>query len=341
MRKPAQDYSNFSATDFILDENFTNWVKNPTQDDNLFWNTWLLNHPERRHIVLEAKTLIQHIQFQTDYNSRENIDQTWNNLSEKFDSYHQPVFPFSGQFKTILRFAAVFAFIGLAATLAWFQTTGSTVTKTYTTGTGETSTIRLSDSSEVFINANSIVTVAIRSGWKPKREAWVKGEAFFKIKKHTKPLKFIVHTHNVDVQVLGTEFNVKNRHEQSMVMLSSGIIEINNTLGTPQNRVMKPGELATFSDSSRVFHVQYVDPAKHSSWIYKRLIFEHTPMSDVATLLKETYGLSVLIPKSTLARKTFTATLPSDNLPILLKAIEESFNVHIEKLDNQLIITDK
>ena len=341
MSKSLPDYTAFTVTDFVLDHHFVKWVQNPSEGDNAFWQNWLDENPAKRNTITDARILISHVRFSVDYNSSDDIDRSWAQLSEHFDAQKRRGNKVWINWKTYLKYAAVFAILALAAGYSYFKPINPADLHTYETGNGETVVFKLSDSSQVILNANSSMKIAMRSGLFPKREAWVTGEAFFKIKKKKIPLSFTVHTPRVDIRVLGTEFNVSDRRDLSTVVLQSGQIKINNTAGRIHELIMKPGDLAAFSDTSRSFVLRHVDPDQYSSWIYQKLIFDHTPIADVAQMLEDNYGLSVVIAKPALAKKTFTATLPSDSLPVLLKALEESFNLQITQLDKKLIITDK
>ncbi|MEO6282297.1 MAG: FecR domain-containing protein [Dyadobacter sp.] len=341
MSKHLPDYSTFSVTDFVLDHHFVQWVQNPSAHDIFFWEDWLRQHPDKQKILADARLLVNHVRFEKDYNSQENIDETWEVLSAKFDE-QKPVVPnvfFNARF--FMRFAATVAAVGITAGFVWYQVTGSPASYLYKTGNGEVATFKLSDSSEVTLNANSQLKVTMRQGWNASREASLEGEAFFIIKKQKSHTSFTVHTSNVDVNVLGTEFNVSDRRDLSTVVLQSGQIKISNTIGRVHEMLMKPGDLAAFADTSSSFRIRLVNPENYNSWIHKKLVFDHTSISDVAHMLEDNYGFSVVISKPALAKRTFSATLPSNSLPILLKALEESFNLNITQLDKKLTITDK
>ena len=113
--------------------------------------------------------------------------------------------------------------LGVSLWYAWLAQS----TSTYVTRYGETQTILLPDSSTVLLNANSRLTLS--TDWTDTREVWLEGEAFFrvrKIKRITSPasaehVKFIVRTDRLNVEVLGTEFNVRQRSEKTAVLLKS------------------------------------------------------------------------------------------------------------------------
>jgi hypothetical protein len=69
----------------------------------------------------------------------------------------------------------------------------------------------------------------------------VKGEAFFNVEEISQPsissntlqetplkVKFIVHTDNLDVEVVGTQFNVRNRRGDTEVTLNLGKVKLNS-----------------------------------------------------------------------------------------------------------------
>ncbi|WP_303318466.1 FecR family protein [Flavivirga abyssicola] len=82
-----------------------------------------------------------------------------------------------------------------------------TSNKTYTTAIGEKQTITLADGSVINLNANSSLSHK-RFFWLNNKTVKLTGEAYFKIKKKG---PFVVNTSKGDINVLGTEFNVKDR----------------------------------------------------------------------------------------------------------------------------------
>ncbi len=63
----------------------------------------------------------------------------------------------------------------------------------------------------------------------PVREVWIRGEAFFRVaskKSGGRKVPFVVHTHELDVQVLGTAFNVANRRGRVDIALEHGSVVV-------------------------------------------------------------------------------------------------------------------
>ncbi|GAA3603601.1 FecR family protein [Flavivirga amylovorans] len=97
--------------------------------------------------------------------------------------------------------------IAVAAVLILSLGTFLTSNKTYTTAIGEKQTIRLADGSVINLNANSSLSHK-RFFWLHNKVVKLTGEAYFKIVKEG---PFVVNTSKGAINVLGTEFNIKDR----------------------------------------------------------------------------------------------------------------------------------
>lgn len=49
-----EKYRDYTAVDFLNDENFMRWLTNPTQEENDFWNEFLKKHPYKKAEIKEA-----------------------------------------------------------------------------------------------------------------------------------------------------------------------------------------------------------------------------------------------------------------------------------------------
>ena len=67
------DYQNYTLVDFLLDEDFFQWVRHPDESSDKFWAAWLEQHPHKREEVEEARLLILDIrEFMQIVNLEEN-----------------------------------------------------------------------------------------------------------------------------------------------------------------------------------------------------------------------------------------------------------------------------
>jgi ferric-dicitrate binding protein FerR (iron transport regulator) len=101
---------------------------------------------------------------------------------------------------------------------------------------------------------------------------------------------------------------------------------------------MQPGELAEFSAGKPTILKKKVDPSLYTSWQHKKLIFKNTPLSEIALLLNDTYGIRVNFKNNTLRRENLTGEITIDTADDILQVIEESLDVSITKNNNSVTI---
>ena len=216
-------------------------------------------------------------------------------------------------------------------------------TTTYATDYGETKTVVLPDSSTVFLNANSRLTLS--DDWSQTREVWLEGEAYFqvnKVKNATHPvsqayIKFVVRTERLNVEVIGTEFNVRQRPEKTAVLLKSGKVRL-SLHDQPDTLSIQPGELITLRSQSLQLDKEKVDPELYTAWTEHRLVFEGETLQEIARIIEDTYGYKVIIQDENLRNQRFQGSVPAEDLDILLDGLSETFDMHITRQNQQIII---
>jgi ferric-dicitrate binding protein FerR (iron transport regulator) len=206
----------------------------------------------------------------------------------------------------------------------------------------------LPDGSRVILNANSSVEYSTHWTAGNDREIWLQGEAFFEVaqqdalqssrlksKQDTAFTKFIVHVDRLDVEVVGTQFNVNNRNGAVKVVLNEGKVRVRAKDGKQMNMV--PGEMLTYSVKSKNLLKKLVDPEKHISWRNHHLIFDNQQLQEIASILETNYGVQVVFVDPTLLEKKITGILPSDNLDVILEALQTIYDIRIKKEGNEII----
>lgn len=340
-------YAGYSAIDFVMDDYFKEWVKNPTSGADSFWQQWLAENPGKQTVIEEARQILLRMRFKENHLPQESAQRIWQVLQAEYnkqaDLSGTDRKPISVSLKKQVRknwypvAAAVGLMMVMSAVLYFFMERYNTIT--HTTPYAQTRTITLPDQSVVTLNANSTLRFSRNWNAQASREVWLQGEAFFKVtNKNDGKTKFTVHTSKLDIEVLGTAFNVNNRRNNTVVVLNSGRVKLRTAAYKAGDTViMKPGDQVVFSEEKLAFARKRVNPESISSWIHSKLIFEDTPLSDIARLLEDNYGFQVRFEEPELAARKFTATIPAGNLNILLSAISESFNISITRQENKLV----
>jgi transmembrane sensor len=170
--------------------------------------------------------------------------------------------------------ASVVLVLGLAA---WFALSRI---NTYSTGIGEQRTVRMQDGSTLELNAQSSVRVRFS---RTAREVDLKeGQALFTVA--TDPSRpFIVHSDGATVRAVGTQFDVYRKPSGTVVTVLEGRVAVAEAEG-PQPVLLAAGDQVTVPTLPKVKKEppKHTDVAIATAWVQKRLIFEDTPLADVA-----------------------------------------------------------
>jgi len=238
--------------------------------------------------------------------------------------------------------AASFAGL-LIALVAWYYLLPRM--QTYETQYCEVKTLVLPDSSVVYLNANSKITYSSDLAENATREVWLSGEAYFEITRRQaspdQPVKMIVHTAQVDIEVLGTAFNVKDRRGITQVVLDEGKVRLRSPENNDELLAMKPGESVQV-DRQQAFSVEEIGSATHaSSWKENELYFDNQSLREMQQILADNYGIQLEFSDSVVGELTFTGSTPADDISVLFTTLEKSFALRIEEVDGVYVVQQK
>jgi ferric-dicitrate binding protein FerR (iron transport regulator) len=202
---------------------------------------------------------------------------------------------------------------------------------------GERRTVILPDESSVVLNGNSKLRYSKNWSAIESREVWIDGEGFFAIQHTTNHQKFIVHTREgLNVEVLGTKFNVKAREHGSEVLLTEGKVKLNVDNKSESPVYLNPGELATMKQNTLSKRV--VKDVEYTSWLKSKLVFDKMPLSELAQILHDTYGLNVTFENDELKDRQLSGEIASATADDILYAIAETFNIKVTKMNDASVI---
>ena len=318
--------------DLISEPSFLNWFNN--QDDRSIrqWEAFRLESEANSMLVNQATQLLRQLEFKADTIEMAQTQAAWERLAAKLPQ--QRVAPsgkgklaYLPQRKWWLSAAAVVLIVAGVSVLRFMNRDLKLATQY-----GQIAETRLPDGSTVLLNANSHLTAGVfREG--STREVWLDGEAFFKIHKTPGHDRFIVHTGKLDIEVTGTQFNVVNRNNHMNVFLKEGSVVLRMGDGTEAH--MRPGDYFELKDSR--LEKKPVKDQLVLAWQERKLVFENTPLSEVAEKMKEVYGVNVKVDDALLSSK-INGVMPNDDLAVLLKAMEVAYNFKIEHVQDTIVI---
>jgi transmembrane sensor len=256
-----------------------------------------------------------------------------------------------------------------AVFIIWFfatsgeNTSSKAIDNTVSTNAGYKAHINLPDGSKVWLNGDSKITYG--GDFKGKtREIFLSGEAFFDIAKDkTRP--FIIHTHTINLKVLGTAFNVRSYEsdKETETSLVHGSIEVTLRDNPDKKIILKPGEKLLVKNSSigdtlkdkkseasdeeapiavlaKMHYYGNDSSIVETSWTKNRLVFYDERLDKIALNLERWFKVSVLIKDEQLRKGKYTATIQEgDKLEEVLEALKATEGFHYSTNNKIVIIT--
>lgn len=340
------DYAKYSLTEFLEDDSFIKWVTEADARSNSFWTSFLKVHPEKEPVVNEAVSIIRVYRAQQVFSNEDRIDNVWKRIDT---SISRQLVPVAKVFPLYLKVAAsvtlLFAF-GLAY---WLLSNDHT--KTVTTVFGEVKAVTLPDQSIVMLNGNSILTYEDTWSDQSPREVWIKGEAYFDVKHLNKDTtailpehRFIVHGNGIDIQVLGTSFNVKSRRNKTNIALLSGKIEVSSAdraTVTSGGLVMLPGDYVEYAGQKLLTKKKLLRPHKAATWTVREITFTDPSLNDIMENLQDNFGYAVNVQDQQLMELKIEGEISVTSVQELLAVVSSTLGINIEESGKEIIITRK
>lgn len=333
-------YKSFSVEDFLQDEFFLKWVTDPNSAGGEIWWEWLQENQQMKEVIWEAKRIVKtfekaHSKMPADFYEKlkARIDRS---LDAEMAGNRVKMRLFARWFQA----AAIVAGLIIAAAIVThlMSGSGSRVSK-FSSRYAEVKRFVLPDSSEAILNAHSTLRFTDNA---TEREAWLEGEAFFKIK-HIEGAgqnarKFIVHAKDVNVEVTGTEFNVSSQPaEETKVLLTKGKVRLSNAKVNTTQLTMQPGDYASYN-GSKGFTVKRVNEESYISWINGQYIFEKTPLLEVSRQLSRYYGKEITITDAELRYQRLSGSLELQDEKSLKQTLSTLLGVRVSEKNNRIII---
>jgi ferric-dicitrate binding protein FerR (iron transport regulator) len=353
------DYTSFSPEELAMDASFQNWVKRLDGDDMDFWENWTQAHPEKATAVATASALVHMLHMPKQAPPPAEIEEAIRQVRQRMEADlplaterlpMTKVRPWGG---AGWRVAAVLLAL-VVATVVWYvRFRQSTDGLDYVTRYGEKREVTLPDGSKVVLSGNSHLRIsphwtdghedAADSEPSGDREVWLKGMAYFKVTHRSRsrhrdlPVKFIVHAGKVNVEVIGTEFNVSNRREKVQVLLNSGKVQLRIQDRQPRQLAMQPGELFEMTKQTNRVRQQKVNPRPYTVWQEGELRLDHTSMTEIAKIIEEAYGYPVVIETESLKTREVTGVIQNRDLNFLLQTLSTILSIEATKTDGKVV----
>ena len=187
---------------------------------------------------------------------------------------------------------------------------------------GSRTNIVLPDGTEVSLNAGSVLRYHRGFGIR-ERNVTLDGEGYFKVAKNAE-VPFFVKTNDVQVQVVGTVFNVRAYDDDNYVM------------------VLFPNEQALYNKNTGRMEKLKTNASKACDWLDGGLTFENASFADIAHRLERKFQVKISRESERLKAEHFSGSFDSNqNIYDILHEINVEKQYTWKVSGDTIFITDK
>ncbi len=333
-------YEKYKVEDFLFDEFFVRWVKNPGPETEHFWESWIEKNPGKVETINKAREIVNSIQPKNEYDPG---DKAYNEVLENI--LKQPASSWSqvgyskknDQLTSWVKYAAVFIIMICVGGLITYWNVDQPVEDQVSIPVqkqcpyGQKITFNLYDGTTVKLNAGSKLTYPETFG---KEQRWVRleGEAFFEVNRdESRP--FIVETKDLITTVLGTSFNIKSYQDESvsLVAVASGKVKVTQNHGHGSSdslsRLLEKNQMVMFDAHENVLTEIESIPEDVFAWKDNVLVFDPDDFESIINKMEKWYGVEFIINKDI---KSFIGhskggKYQNEPLEIVLEGLKDQF----------------
>jgi transmembrane sensor len=215
---------------------------------------------------------------------------------------------------------------------------------TLTVPYGKRFELQLSDGTQVHLNAGTSLKYPVKFIKGQNRQVFLIGEAYFNVAED-KTHPFIVNTGELNVQVLGTQFNVSSYSEDntSNVVLVEGSVSLftnNQKFNTKTNTLLKPGFKGSYNKEQNTISQQKVVTSIYTSWIKGELLFREMTFENILKKLERHYNVKIINNNEVLSKEIFNASFVNEPIEKVFQNLKITYGIDftIDTKNNILII---
>lgn len=350
--------------ELITNPRFIRWALEGREDDRVFWENWLREHPGNEALLSEARTLLRSLSVrEADLSPAEIGERIEAILRRVREGGHRQTDMRVVPWRTVLRWTAAALLVGVlgmgvylsnrpapAASLAPIAATdlppaSDSLVQVSNEGPGR-KIVQLADGSNATLYDKSIIRYSSRPG--SSLDIYLSGEAEFSVAAHANR-PFRVFTHGLVTRVLGTRFRVRSRSAGDIrVTVLSGKVSVSgageaDTARVLEGVVLTANQELIYGRDQRVFKKVLVDTpvAVHAPVFRPDFHYDNAPVADVLEDLKATFALDIVYDKETLKNCRISADLSDESIYKKLDLICQAMDAHYEVIDGVVTIQAK
>lgn len=345
-----ENYHKHTVEDFAQDTFFQKWVKNPDEECEEFWSDWLNKNSARIFEVNEAVEMVRSLRFVEADLDEGKVEALWNSISKdiKHETNGRNFLVSKKSSSFLLKIAAALiplCIIGYVYLQEGYFANEEKVAQATNikkdNPNGKKSQFTLPDGTRVFLNANSKLVYSSLFNDEIIRKVKLKGEAFFMVKKDSlRP--FIIESGDLQVQVLGTSFNVRafQDEEQITVAVEEGKVRLQNKTNADDGKsiVLYHHDMGIFEKESQELSKEKVVGNEVFDWRNGIIHFHQADFKKIQKTLEQWYGVSFVINGKIDSRKDFTGSYANKPLSTVLDGLKFVYEFEYQIDDKTITI---
>lgn len=201
--------------------------------------------------------------------------------------------------------------------------------------------IKLSDGTEVWLNSESQLKYPVTFAEGETRSIeLLYGEAYFDVSPSTahKGATFKVLNQMQEVEVLGTEFNVKAYKDETNIYttLVEGKVSVDNTIDVT---ILKPNEQSILNVENKDITITEVDAYTETLWKKGLFSFKSKSLKDIAKVLSRWYDTEIIFLNKELEDIKFKGVLSKkQNIEEILRIIKNTNFINAYEINEKTIL---
>lgn len=197
----------------------------------------------------------------------------------------------------------------------------------------------LPDGTHVWINSDSELSFPSKFG-SSKREVLLAGEAYFAVTKNEEAPFIVKMVGDVQVKVLGTEFNIRAYPDAGMVetTLCQGSVRVSDG---NSDVTLNPSEQVVYNKEKKEWKTRIVNTRLYTAWKEGMFFFQNERLEDILTTLARWYNVNVFYKNSSVKDYHFTGKLERySDFEVALRMIEKTTAIRFVVEGRKVIVEE-
>ncbi len=362
-------FENFTYKDFINNDFFVNWILNPDDEKNAYWELFLSLHPEKQQDIMKAKAIILSFKNAPQYHLDDiQIAKIWKNIISETDIEEPIVIQTTHKlinWDILARLAAAVVFIigsfllytyfefynvaGIRPSYEKLVTYENKKLIEKTNLSSELQKILLPDGSFVLLTHGS--KISFPSKFESTRKVYLKGSGFFEVKKNAQR-PFIVYAGEVITKVIGTSFWVKQSDIENKIEVDvkTGCVAVSSVNSIKQafselnpKFLLVANQRSIYSKTEKSLIRLLVENPIPVATVNKisEVTYTEKPIVEIFEDLQKSYNIDLVYDNDTfkncLINTHFSDETFYEKLSILCKVINAEYDI----IETQIVIKGK